>query len=235
MSPGALEFPGGPGVEYCVPGTMPLNPLLALAIAVSACLAIRAHIRPDRLPQVYLFKPLTTALILALAILTPSADPRYQLAICVGLALSILGDVFLMLPGDRFLPGLVSFLLAHLAYLGAFTRGLHFEAAVAPVVAYGAVGAAVFALLWPGLGRALRAPVAVYVAVIAAMAGVALARWLEIGGDPSLAAAAGAGLFLVSDALLALDRFRWSFRLSRVAVLSTYWVAQYLIALSVGH
>jgi uncharacterized membrane protein YhhN len=181
-----------------------------------------------------LFKPLTTVLILALAILTPRTDSRYQLAVCVGLALSIAGDVFLMLPGDRFLPGLVSFLLAHLAYLGAFTRSLQPGAAVAPVAAYGVVGAAVLALLWPGLGRPLRAPVAVYVATIALMAGTALARWLELGGDPPLAAAVGAGLFLLSDALLALDRFRWRFRWARVAVLGTYWAAQFLIAVSVA-
>jgi len=213
---------------------MTSNPMLVAGIAVSACLAIRAHLGAGRQAQVFLLKPLTTVLILALAALTPTTDSRYQLAVCVGLALSVAGDVFLMLPGDRFLPGLVSFLLAHLAYLVAFTRGLHVEATVVPVLAYGAVGAAVFAVLWPGLSRQLRSPVAVYVAVIAMMAGVALARWLEIGGGPPLAAAVGAGLFLVSDALLALDRFRWSFRWSRAAVLGSYWAAQFLIAMSVG-
>lgn len=75
---------------------------------------------------------------------------------------------------------------------------------------------------------------AVYVAVIAVMAGAALARWLELGGTPPLTAAVGAGLFLVSDALLGLDRFRWSFRWARFAVLGTYWAAQCLIAVSVG-
>jgi uncharacterized membrane protein YhhN len=213
---------------------MPPNSLLAVAIAVSAGLAIRAHIGPDRPTQIYVLKPLTTVLILALAVLTPSTDLRYKVAVCVGLALSLAGDVFLMLPKDRFLPGLVSFLMAHLAYLVAFGSGLRFAPAVAPVVASGVVGAAVFALLWPGLSRPLRAPVAVYVAVIATMAGVALARWLEIGGDAPLAAAVGAGLFLVSDALLALDRFRWSSPWARPVVLGTYWAAQLLIAVSVG-
>ena len=36
------------------------------------------------------------------------------------IVLSLLGDVFLMLPSDRFVFGLVSFLLAHLAYIGGF-------------------------------------------------------------------------------------------------------------------
>jgi uncharacterized membrane protein YhhN len=216
---------------------MPSTPQLALtlAIAVSALLAIRAHsIGAAGRWQAYLFKPLTTVLILALAILTPSTDSRYQLAVGVGLVLSLAGDVFLMLPRDRFLPGLVSFLLAHVAYLIAFTRGLRYEAAALPFVAYGLVGAALFALLWPGLSHRLRTPVGVYVVVITLMAGVALARWLELGGPPPLAAAVGAGFFVVSDALLALDRFRWSFRSAQAAVLGTYWAAQYLIAVSVG-
>lgn len=212
-----------------------IQPTLTLLIAVSALLAIRAHyIGPGGRLQVYLFKPLTTALILALAVLAPNADPRYQLAIGAGLALSLAGDVFLMLPRDRFLPGLVSFLLAHVAYLIAFTSGPRYEAAAAPFVAFGLVGAAIFALLWPGLSRRLRVPVAVYVVVITLMAGVALARWLEFGGWAALTAAVGAGLFVMSDALLALDRFRWSFSAARAAVLGTYWAAQYLIAVSVA-
>lgn len=209
-------------------------PLLVAPIIASALLAIRAHAGPGRRTQIYLFKPLTTVLILALAVLTPSTDPRYHFGVCVGLALSLVGDVFLMLPGDRFLPGLLSFLLAHLAYLGAFTSGLPSAPTAGPFVAYGTVGAAIFAMLWPGLSRRLRAPVAVYVLVIATMAAVALARWLELGGPLPLAAAVGAGLFLLSDALLALDRFRWSFPGARAAVLGTYWAAQLLIAVSVG-
>jgi uncharacterized membrane protein YhhN len=213
---------------------MPSNPLLLLAVAVSALLAIRAHIGPDKRWQIYILKPLTTALILALAVLTPSTDPRYHLAVCVGLALSLAGDIFLMLPGDRFLPGLASFLLAHLAYLGAFTSGLPVAPAVAPLVVYGAAGAAMLAALWPGLSHRLRAPVATYVLVIATMAAVALARWLDRGGSLALAAAVGAGLFMLSDALLALGRFRRSFPGARAAVLGTYWAAQLLIAVSVG-
>ncbi|NIW49240.1 MAG: lysoplasmalogenase, partial [Gammaproteobacteria bacterium] len=35
----------------------------------------------------------------------------------IGLALSLAGDIFLMLPDEKFIAGLVSFLLAHLAYI----------------------------------------------------------------------------------------------------------------------
>jgi uncharacterized membrane protein YhhN len=206
------------------------------AIVVSAVLAIRAHyLGPRALWRVYLFKPLTTVLILLLAALAPTLDSRYGVAIVVGLGCSLVGDVFLMLPKDRFLPGLVSFLLAHIAYLAAFTGALRYQAILVPLVPYVVFGGGMLLVLWPGLQRRLRIPVTLYVLVITLMAGAALGRWTEFRTLAALGAAIGAGLFVVSDALLALalDRFRWSLRASRTAVLGTYWMAQYLIALSV--
>ena len=65
----------------------------------------------------YLLKPLTTLLIAWSVWRIASSVPRYRTWLLVGLVLSTLGDVFLMLPVDAFVPGLASFLLAHLAYL----------------------------------------------------------------------------------------------------------------------
>ncbi|NIN65212.1 MAG: lysoplasmalogenase, partial [Anaerolineae bacterium] len=74
------------------------------------------------------FKPLTTFLILLMALVSPGATTSlYRGAIVLGLAFSLVGDVFLMLPSDRFLLGLISFLLAHMAYIGAFSLGLPFQ------------------------------------------------------------------------------------------------------------
>src|SRR5258708_3354306 len=76
---------------------------------------------------VYVFKPLTTGLILLLALIASGPElARYQWAIVTSLAFSLAGDVFLMLPGDLFLAGLLSFLVAHIAYLVAFTSGVRF-------------------------------------------------------------------------------------------------------------
>jgi uncharacterized membrane protein YhhN len=150
------------------------------------------------------------------------------------LLLSTAGDVFLMLPRDRFVFGLASFLVAHLCYVAAFSLGVPFGAAPLAWLPYVTAGAVVVALVWPGLKSALRGPVVIYVIVIAAMAGQATGRWLETGGTAALLAAAGAGLFVVSDAVLAIDRFRWPFRAARAVTLVTYWSAQLLIALSVS-
>lgn len=205
---------------------------LSLLAAVSAVLQVRAEYRGPRW-RVYLCKPLTTALLLALAAL-PGGDGtgRYQIAVVVGLALSLAGDVFLMLPGDRFIPGLASFLLAHIAYLVAFTTGVPPGTRPAALLPFAASAGVLLAVLWPHLG-ARRTPVAAYVGAIVWMAWQALARALALGTAATALAAAGAALFVVSDAALALDRFKRPFRSARAVVMTTYVAAQWLIALSV--
>jgi uncharacterized membrane protein YhhN len=92
---------------------------LTLLIAASAALTIRAEHRNAR-RAVYLFKPLTTVLVLALAATAPQPVWRgYQALVCAGLLFSLAGDVFLMLPRDRFVAGLASFLIAHLFYVAS--------------------------------------------------------------------------------------------------------------------
>jgi len=214
-------------------------PTLQLALAVSAALvavlAIRAHyLDESRRWQVYAFKPLATLLILALALVLTPVRADYQWAIAAGLLFSTAGDIFLMLPRDRFVAGLASFLVAHLCYVGAFSIGVPFGAAPLLWLPFFAADGVVLALVWPGLKPALRAPVAVYVVVIAAMAGQAAGRWYLSGSAVALAAAVGAGLFVASDAVLAIDRFRWKFRAARAVTLATYWAAQLLIALSIS-
>jgi uncharacterized membrane protein YhhN len=206
-------------------------PLLLVAVATSGGLAILGEERGPR-GIVYVFKPLTTVLILGLAASATGVPVRYQGLVVGGLAASLAGDVFLMLPRDRFVPGLGSFLVGHLAYVTAFAAT---PVGVAPWVVLGgllAFGGVVLRALWSRLG-ALRGPVAVYVGVILAMAWMAAARWLRLPSAGAAAAAVGALLFVASDTLLAFDRFRGRFAGARALVLTTYYGAQVLIALSV--
>jgi len=144
------------------------------------------------------------------------------------------GDVALLWPQQGFLPGLVSFLLAHLAYIVAFTRGLRFAARPLPFVAYALVAGAILAVLWPGVPGPLRGPVLVYVAALACMAAQAAAWWLAArgGADEPWArrAAAGGALFMASDATLAVNRFLSPVPASGLWILATYWLAQAAIA-----
>lgn len=182
---------------------------------------------------VYITKPATTSLLLLIAL---GADtpvrPFYQLTICMGLLFSLAGDIFLMLPSDRFIAGLVSFLLAHLCYIGAFGTQATWPFLSwwgLPVVGF-AVG--IYILLAPHLGK-MQLPVLVYMTVIALMAWLALTLFVQQRTAWALWAASGALLFVISDAALALNRFRRRFWSAQLVVLGTYYLAQWLIALSV--
>jgi uncharacterized membrane protein YhhN len=208
-----------------------LSPLALLA----AFLAIRADYRGPRW-QHYLGKPLATALIIVIALSRALDEPRaYAMAIVAGLLCSLAGDIFLMLPADRFIAGLVSFLLGHLAYIVAFSiaPGARLSPRSAlllvPLLLY---GAGVFRRLLPHLGG-LAPPVLVYMLVIVAMAWRALDLWAAARTLAAFSAALGAVLFVASDSLLAFNRFIGKFVAAQALVLGTYYAAQWLIGLSV--
>src|SRR5690606_6397490 len=97
---------------------MPL--VLTILEVVTAALTIVSKARESKRGE-YVFKPLTTVLILAIALLADNPiSSTYRALIVAGLVASLAGDVFLMLP-DRFTPGLLSFLIAHIFYILAFT------------------------------------------------------------------------------------------------------------------
>lgn len=203
-------------------------------ILLSAALELWGEYRPAR-TWIYVFKPLTTLLILGLAVYRGATVgfERSALWIGAGLVFSLAGDVFLMLPDDRFIPGLLSFFVAHLCYIAAFTAGRGFSLTPWLLLAFGACGAIVYRLLWPGL-QDLRWPVLGYLLGILTMGWQAWERYLALGGPLALAAGIGALCFLLSDATLAWQRFRRDFASAPFLVMLTYYLAQLLIALSVG-
>lgn len=144
---------------------------------------------------------------------------------------SLAGDVFLMGQG-LFIAGLVSFLLAHLCYIALFRVGVpwlgHRRALAATVL----LGVGMYAFLWRGgLPADLRVPVAVYVLAIALMAAQAWARWRQWADRPALCVALGASCFMLSDALLATNRFVQPLPWASLWVLATYYLAQALIVM----
>lgn len=180
----------------------------------------------------YLFKPLATLLVAAMVLRMAAAEPGYRRAVLAGLLLSLLGDVFLMLPGDWFAFGLGSFLLAHLCYLRALRRRGGWFRPRWPALAYAGVAAMVLACLWPHLPTDLRIPVTVYVVALAAMAAQAACVWRQRPERATALAAVGGACFVMSDALLAIDRFAITIPLASAWVLVSYWTAQWCIARS---
>ena len=177
----------------------------------------------------YLAKPAATAGLVALACVLTPADGAVRAAFVVALVLSLVGDVCLMLPSDRFVPGLVAFLGAHVAYVVGFVLGRGSGGALAVGVVI-TLAAAV-----PVGGRMLRAvrrsspdlaaPVAVYMTVIGAMVACAT-------GWGNAWAVVGAWLFFASDALIAETRFVGPRSWGRTAVIVTYHLGQLGLVLS---
>lgn len=210
-------------------------PWLLIAFLTSAVAAIACNLAwPGQFWPYALLKPLTTLLVIAHAWQRGRPGDARRRALLAGLLLSLVGDVALLWPQQGFLPGLVAFLLAHLAYLFAFTRGVRLGAWPLAFVAYAVLAAAVLVVLWPGVPGGLRLPVLAYVGCLAAMAAqTASAWWAERDGPGRVlagSAAIGGLLFLTSDALLAFNRFHTPLPAAALWILGTYWAAQWLIA-----
>jgi uncharacterized membrane protein YhhN len=175
------------------------------------------------------FKPLVLVSLIAAAVIMGAADTATGHWLLAALVLSLAGDVALLSDSEgRFVLGLGSFLLAHVAFVVAFVHagmprgdfalvGLALVAGLALVVARRVVPAAA-----REGGRPLAGAVTAYVAVIGAMV---VAAWAT--GRPLVAL--GASVFMVSDAVLALDRFVRPRRFGSLAVMVTYHLGQVLI------
>jgi len=210
-----------------------------LLIAACACLAVFGAGAPA--PTIwlhYVFKPLTTLLILALVWSSrPAIGERYRAAILLGVTLSLAGDVFLMLPpsvlASGFLFGLGSFLCAHLCFLRAFTGDSPWFGKPRVFLLIGLAGATNLLILWPSLSTALRGPVLAYVLCLLAMAAQAVTRHLLLRTAASKMAAIGGLLFMLSDTLLAYNRFYTPLPYAALFILGTYFPALWCIARSV--
>lgn len=182
-------------------------------------------------------KPLLMPL-LAAYLLSASSRPLTRLVrvVLAALAFSWLGDVALEVSrladaDGLFLAGLGGFLVAQVLYIVAFTPIVRASTPPRPplwALGYVLYGAVLVAFMAPELGEFLL-PVAVYAVAICTMGIVAsgVNRWTAIG----------AAVFVVSDTVIALGRFTdvldWSESIQRVAVMSTYTLAQALIVIGV--
>jgi uncharacterized membrane protein YhhN len=162
----------------------------------------------------YVAKP---GAMLALLGYAMSGD-RASAGLLAALACSLLGDVFLMLPRDRFIAGLLAFFVAHLIYIAtipatAVWRLLWLAIVLAATIPISS------RLLRAVADARLRRAVAVYMLVLAAMTASALASGIA-------SATVGALFFLASDTLLGWNRFVGPVANARVAIMVTYHLGQ---------
>jgi uncharacterized membrane protein YhhN len=178
-------------------------------------------------------KLVASCLFLAVAVISGARKSRYGRIILVGLACSWFGDMFLLVERPGFFQaGLVSFLIAHVAYIPAFsTYGQNDRWMLAALLPVAAVSLAVTIWLGDYLPDDMVVPVRVYTFVISLM--VIVAFGARGAGGPMLIPI-GATLFYLSDLSVASLQFTDPAFPHYVWGLPFYYTGQLALALSVA-
>lgn len=146
--------------------------------------------------------------------------------LAAALALGSAGDYFLALKDDprNFQRGLIAFLIGHFFYMAVMLpRAVQPEGLqIAGVALLIAMSVGTFNWLAPKLGK-YTMPVGVYMGVITLMALAALST-------PAPLAGLGALLFVFSDAVIAVDKFRRPVPFRGPIIWVTYYAGQALLA-----
>ncbi|WP_396151565.1 lysoplasmalogenase [Flavobacterium sp.] len=151
---------------------------------------------------------------------------------------SWIGDVLLMFTDKNalfFISGLIAFLIAHLAYIFLFNKQNKINAGKIYLRYIPIVGIYLFAilsLLWSSLNE-MKIPVAIYAIVISTMLLMSLKVFFEWEKPANLQVLIGALLFVISDSILAINKFYVTLPLSSFLIMSTYLGAQYFIVKSI--
>jgi len=210
------------------------NRIRTAFIVTGACCLVLVESLLAQMPQIAAVAKIAASCgFLGVAYLGGALKSAYGRLLLLGLALSFLGDAFLI--GDSrqaFLAGLAAFLLAHLAYVVAFAvkgvslRWMGFS--TLPVVA-----CAVAVSLWlaPHTPPELSLPVRLYTVVISAMLIAAIGTRGK--GGPVLIVV-GASLFFLSDLSVAALRLVQTEFPHYVWGLPLYYAGQLCLALSIS-
>jgi len=161
----------------------------------------------------------------------------YLIPFGLGLVFSLAGDVFLVLPKERFVSGLVSFLLANIAYIIGFNDSLPpiNLVTLVLVILVGLVALRLYRRISQGLTSSgndkLKIPVLVYSIVMSVMLLSALLTLVkpEWSAISALLSAIGALLFFISDSLLAWNKFVQLLPYGRLISIVPYHLGQILI------
>ena len=190
----------------------------------------------------YFAKPATLILlILWFVSRLPSDIPPIGLWFLGGLVFSLAGDIFLMLPGDHFLKGLIAFLIAHISYIIVFNLTgpvLNWTslltAAVVTFIAVLILRRLVLSMRTTGR-TALVTPVVIYAFFLgltlwSATSTLLRQEWPRVAGWLT---AVGGALFFTSDAAIAWNRFVGPHLGGRTLEMITYHLAQLFLSAGV--
>ncbi len=198
-----------------------------LFVIVSLCDLIGVMFEIDLLRTI--FKPLLMSTLLLLYIVSiNNLNGWYILA----LVFSLFGDVLLMFQGEiYFMLGLISFLNAHIIYIKIVLNWL-IKSSLKSILA----AAVPFALLFFALINLLKnslndlfIPIVIYGITISIMGFVSLLFYLNSKSTSALFMVFGAFLFIISDSVLAINKFYSTNDVFPILIMLTYITAQYLI------
>jgi uncharacterized membrane protein YhhN len=183
----------------------------------------------------YISKP---SLMLALGIYffletTHIARKKQRNRVLLGAFFSLLGDVLLMFSGG-FILGLAAFLTAHIFYISAFyldNDGFIFKKndRIAAGIGFLSYATVFLYFVLPKVDNTLQLPILAYGITILTMLLTALNRWKNVDSNTFKWVLLGAILFVLSDSLLAINRFVQPFSFSGIAIMLTYALGQFLI------
>lgn len=202
---------------------------LTLAVALVDWFAVAT----ENLRLEYVAKPAVMLPLIGAALTIDPSVPAMRGWFVGAVVFSLGGDVFLMLPDERkwFVPGLASFLVGHVLYIVGFTRA---DLSGAGLLVGGIVVFVALAAVGPTIvkgsqevDRVLPGPVLVYILTISVMVTCAI-------GSGSAVAIIGAVLFYVSDFCIGWSRFVQEFPNQRMAIITTYHLAQILLVASLA-
>lgn len=185
---------------------------------------------------VFVSKPL---IMISLMIYYLTGVARRNMLFLTAIFFCWLGDVLLMFQQQQalfFLLGLAAFLAGHVLYVICYRKfrwpqGVN-ELLVTQKIRYAMpvviAGSGLVAILFPNLGD-LTVPVIVYAFVISLMTLQALFRFGFTTNASFVLVFIGAIFFMISDSLLAINKFMQPLPFAGLAIMLTYILAQYLI------
>tara|TARA_R110000868_G_scaffold304437_21_gene565407 strand:- start:40882 stop:41523 length:642 start_codon:yes stop_codon:yes gene_type:complete len=203
---------------------------LSLLFFLLVILSIYAK-EKEKLNYYKYLKPSTTSLLILIsALIYLETESNYSFIIIVSLLFSLIGDIFL-LEDDNFVKGLSSFLVAHIGFTTAFTSFFGIDIYLPPLLILLIAGLIYFVFLKKDL-KQFTIPVFIYFLVIIVMNWQAINPYLINQSPMFLGIALGSILFTFSDALIAYQKFKRSFKGAEFLILSTYWIAIYLFTIA---
>ncbi len=172
-----------------------------------------------------ILRTISKPLPLILLLLMSKIDNSYRKYIFIGFIFSLIGDIFLLKVIDLFIPGLVSFLIAHIFYIVAFNSRFSNLKLFSSIPFY-LIAVSLSIFFFPYLGE-MKIPVFIYIFVIISM--VWRAYLQRNYNSIAYFAFIGAVLFVLSDTNIALTKFVTDYDYSKIITIVLYWTAQYFI------